>query len=307
MAPFVSVVVCTYQREQPLCDTLDMLLKQEYYNYEIIIVDQSTSHLPTTSAFLRSKASFLRYFSIDRPSLPGARNFGIKNARGEIVLFVDDDVEPSPRLVAAHASAYIDPAIGGVAGRRTYPLDSQIQDTGGFVGIIRRDGIEGANFSTTKSTEVEWAPGCNMSFRKELLEGVGGFEVRFRGTAAYEEIDLCARIRSLGYRIVFVPEATLVHVVAPNGGCATRRSDLRVWYSFLHNSLLFSWRNRTLRYKLEALREAVGTIVALIKQGYPLKLTLPLLSTVPHSLLSHYLARDTRPPWPYPLLPLVTP
>jgi GT2 family glycosyltransferase len=304
--PLISVVVCTYKREKILCDTLDLLLKQEYPSFEVIVVDQTPNHLPTTVEFLRSRATKMRYYLIEYPSLPGARNFGIKKAHGEIILFVDDDVEPTPNLISAHAAAYTEASIGGVAGQRTYPPSSHIHDPGGPVGIIRRNGVEGANFSTTKYTEVEWAPGCNMSFRKQLLTEAGGFETSFIGTAAYEEIDLCARLRSLGYRIVFIPEASLVHMVESSGGCMTRQKSLRLWYSFIHNSLLFSWRNRTASHKLRALGEAYGTISALIRQRHPFKMTLPLLFAVPHSFLSHWLARKTRPNQPYPLLPIKT-
>jgi GT2 family glycosyltransferase len=287
--PLVSVVVSTYRREEVLCQTLAYLLKQNHPNREIIVIDQTSEHNPETEECLRNLvlSNSIRYYRLQRASLPLARNFGARKAYGEVVLFVDDDVIPDPDLIAKHLSAYQDPSIGGVAGRRTFLLDLQVEEQSGPIGMILHNGVHVTNFSASQGTDVEWASGCNMSFQKNLLEQVNGFEPRFLGTAVYEDVDLCFRIRNLGYRIVFVPEAQLIHLVMPAGGCGARRQDRRYFYSLIHNRLLFTWRNR---FHLGTLIWTYLTsflfLGALIKQKFPLQMVISLLLAFPHSFLS---------------------
>ena len=78
-----------------------------------------------------------------------------------------------------------------------------------------------------------------MSFRREVLEEIGGFDTRYGGTFFYEETDTCLRVRKLGYRMRYRPDAVLTHLGAPAGGCRIEDIEKQVyWYG--HNfSLLF--------------------------------------------------------------------
>jgi GT2 family glycosyltransferase len=292
--PLVSLVVPTLNREAVLCDTLAALLEQAYDPWELIVVDQTAQHEAATETFLRELArnDQIRYYRFDRASLPRARNFGLRQASGEIVIFVDDDVVPSPGLIAAHADAYEDATVGGVAGRRTFPAHASRDEPPAPVGIMLRTSDPVTHFSSTQATEVELAQGCNMSFRRSLLERIGGFEPRYLGTAVYEEADVCFRIRALGYRILFVPEAHVVHLAASHGGCVSRREDRRNHYSLIHNSLLFTWRNRR-RWDLvlATLWSRFLMLGALIKQGRPLAEVLSLLPAFPHAVWSYVRSR----------------
>ena len=244
--PFISIVLATYRREEMLCRTLEALIEQPYPHFEVIVVDQSHEHLPPTKEFLQKLADCgkIRLYTLSKPSLPGARNYGISKAKGEIILFVDDDVDPSPNLLTAHASQYTSPEIGGVAGRRTYPPDSQLYEDDSPIGTIKLNTDHISNFSSNLPLDsVDWASGCNMSFRKSALVEIGGFDVNFIGSAVYEDVDVCYRLRNQGHRIVFSPEAHLVPLVAPSGGCGNRTRNSTYYYSFFHNSLLFTLKN----------------------------------------------------------------
>ena len=61
--------------------------------------------------------------------------------------------------------------------------------------------------------------GCNMSFKRHVLDRVGGFDTRYVGNAYREESDICMRVRRAGFAVRFAPAAKLVHLEAPAGGC----------------------------------------------------------------------------------------
>ena len=152
-SPSVSVVIASYKREQMLCQTLDRLLQQTYRDYEIIVVDQTLDHLPETQEYLdRLRSDSLIRYYLQRPSLPEARNTGVRKARGDIVIFLDDDVIPDPDLIGHHARTYEEPAVGGVAGQRIIPgLEEPLEP----VGLIDGWGRHISNFSSTLPTYAE--------------------------------------------------------------------------------------------------------------------------------------------------------
>src|SRR5207237_833267 len=145
-----------------------------------------------------------------------ARNLGIQAARGEIIIFLDDDVIPEPGLIDGHLLPYDDPTIGGVAGR----IIDQGKAPRAHVdprALDPEDGWRYTHFDHTTRMEVAHAPTCNVSFRRSVLLQIGGFDPGFR-LALREDSDLCFRVRQAGYRIVFEPSAALVHLSAPAGG-----------------------------------------------------------------------------------------
>ena len=81
-----------------------------------------------------------------------------------------------------------------------------------------------------------------MSFRKEAIEAAGGFDRRFGGSAFLEETDACLRVKHAGFRIRFDPEAVLIHLKDPTGGCRPKNpQDWFWWYG--HNYMLLLLKN----------------------------------------------------------------
>jgi GT2 family glycosyltransferase len=89
--------------------------------------------------------------------------------------------------------------------------------------------------------EVDHGIGANMSFRREVLAQLGGFRDDFAGTALREDTDVFLRLRALGYRAVFSPQAVVDHVGAPH--MRGRRFDFRYLFWARHNHALLLARN----------------------------------------------------------------
>lgn len=255
--PLISVIIPTYGREEPLRDTLFDVLQQEYPAFEVLVVDQTKSHQPETQAYLKqlADAGKINWFRVDWASLPGARNYAVRRASGEIIIFIDDDVKLPPGFLEAHARNYQErPEVGAVAGRVFDRM--KLNDSGGSLTIedlpseAMDPGIAWYYIDlvhTVKPQRVLSARGCNMSFRREIFTKYSlSFDERFRGSAVREESDFCLRLRQTGLQIWYDPDAYLVHLGEETGGChdiSTKTANYQI--NLYHNHFLMAFKNLT--------------------------------------------------------------
>lgn len=224
----ISIIICTLNREAVLCETLRRVaaLIKDRDDAELIVVDQTQKHQDATEQCLTELGEVMQLHRVEFTSLTRARNYGIRQAVGEIILFLDDDVEPSPNLIDEHLACFVEPDVWGVGGCTLLP---------GKAKLSRADlsSHELANLKSGRTNRFDldwprlttWAPGCNMSFRRDKLFEVGGFDEAFYGMAIGEETELCYRIRNVGGLIAYSPSAELVHLVEPTGGCRDARIE----------------------------------------------------------------------------------
>jgi GT2 family glycosyltransferase len=242
----VSVVIPTYRRERLLCQTLRDVLDLAWSDYEVIVVDQTEAHEADTERFLDGVRDRLVYLRHHPPSVVAAANRGLRAARGEFVLFLDDDVRvPDRDLIANHLDNYQDATIGGVAGR---VLDAECPREGAF-DPRAADPVWGffhSGWSHRQRCDVSTAPGANASFRRDVLVAVGGIDERFAGNAFRWENDLCLRVRAAGLRVVYDPRPTVHHFYGSPGGSENRHlhgagAGSHRWYrDFFHNHVYVS-------------------------------------------------------------------
>jgi GT2 family glycosyltransferase len=253
----ISVVIPTYNREQPLRDTLADAIKQNYPNFEVLVIDQTRTHESETQVYLEqlANAGKIRWFRVNWASLPGARNYAVRRAIGDIILFIDDDVQLPDVFLEAHADNYLEkPDVGCVAGRVFDRM--KLGDSGGDLTIeyLPPEAMDAGIawyfidlVHTVKPQQVLSARGCNMSFRSSVFVEWGlSFDERFAGSAVREESDFCLRLRSTGFKIWYDPNAYLVHLGEESGGChdvSTRSIEYQV--TFYHNHFLMGLKNLT--------------------------------------------------------------
>ncbi|WP_413162329.1 hormogonium polysaccharide biosynthesis glycosyltransferase HpsN [Capilliphycus salinus ALCB114379] len=261
--PKISVIIPTYNREEALRETLVDVLKQDYPQFEVIVVDQTRSHQSETQTLLEELANTnkIQWYRLEWASLPGARNYAVRRSTGDIILFIDDDVKLPENFLKAHANNYINAGtsipknIGAVAGRVFDRM--KLGDSGGDLTIeelppqASDPGIAWYHIDlvhTIKPQQVISARGCNMSFRREIFDKHGlHFDERFKGSAVREESDFCLRLRKTGYIIWYDPEANLVHLGEEVGGChdiSTRSMQYQI--TFYHNHFFMGLKNLTL-------------------------------------------------------------
>lgn len=237
--PLVSVIVPTRNRPAMLRGVLDALMRQRYERFEVIVIDQSDEadclldnvigNAPRPLCVIRDKAK----------GAARARNMGLRHAKGELVLYLEDDLEISGcDLVENHVQAYDDDSVGGTSGRVVETVNRSARGAVGRVYPVLF--VPGGNGDGERRQFIETVKGGNMSFRRDLLEQVRGFDERFGQPCMYEETDVSLKIRRLGYRLLFLPDASVVHLSAPTGGQRANFDPARFRYiAYRDRVLLF--------------------------------------------------------------------
>ena len=214
----ISVVVCTRDRPALLRRCLRSLLELDGDEHEIVVVDNA----PSSEATARLAATFpVRYVREDRPGLDWARNRGLAEARHSLVAYTDDDAVVDPGWLHALRLAFDDPDVAGVTGLvAPLELESEAQNWfelryGGMgKGLVPRSFVPGT-LSPEELLAVHHAGvGANMAFRRQVLEGLGGFDTALDvGTPAQGggDLDLFHRLLAAGHLLRYAPDALVWH------------------------------------------------------------------------------------------------
>ncbi len=212
----LSVVVCTFNRESTLRDVLSDLLSQDYPACEILVVDQSSGHDPETVAFFDRVSSRVTVVERDEPNLPAARNEGLRRARGEVVVFVDDDLRLPRHTLRAIAMEFRDPGVNGIA-PRVVPDDDP--GSARVFSSVEWQTLEAARH------RVSNVIGACMAFRRHDLVAIGGFDEflgRLNASASGEDMELCRRFVRAGFRLWLSSAYAVLHHGRTPGGCEVR-------------------------------------------------------------------------------------
>lgn len=238
----LSVIICTSGRPKDLDKCLASLKQQSFRNFEILIIRETP--------------------------LVKARDLGWRRAKGEIVAWLDDDAAAdkdwAKNLVNIFAK---NKNVGGVSGPTIIPAEllknrlvfwwhgkkdllsklwvKLVLDNQPFrVGKITRIGwwSPGSNFTSCLKlmglVEVDYLEACNMSLRRKLVIKAGGFDLGFKGTSEWCELDLALKVKKLGYRLVWSRGVKVEHFVSRSGVFSKRRN----WGERIKNYLKFRQR-----------------------------------------------------------------
>src|SRR5262245_35300764 len=220
----LSVGICTKDRPQMLATCLQSLQHQIRRPDEIVVVDASATPARDAVDRLAEAMPGCRVtLESSAPGLPRQRNLGARVTTGSVVVYLDDDVVRDPGYLAAVARVYEDDRsrqIGGVGGAQVpdpTPREGLVRraacrlfllDTYGR-GVVKRSGRADHAFSPRSRMEVELLSGCNMSYRREVLEALR-FDERLDGYALGEDLKFSYRV-SRRWKLVLTPIACLDH------------------------------------------------------------------------------------------------
>jgi GT2 family glycosyltransferase len=197
--PSASVVVCTYNDASTLRDCLEGLTEQSYAEYEVIVVNDGSTDETGDIA----REFDVRLIETENQGLSRARNTGLAAATGDIVAYVDGDARPDSEWLSFLAGRFAGGDYGAVGGPNLpWPDAGRVEEA-----VATAPG--GPTHVLISDDEAEHIPGCNMAFRREVLEAIGGFDGQFR--AAGDDVDVCWRLREAGFRIGFTPAAVVWH------------------------------------------------------------------------------------------------
>ena len=230
--PSVTIIIPTRDRRDLLARCMDGLLgATDYRNFEVLVVDNLSCE-PATEQLYRKLATdprvrVLRYaqpFNFSR-----INNWAAEQAGGEILLFLNNDTEVIDRDWLRHLAANATrPEVGAVGAKLLYP-DGRVQHGGVILGMggtaahfhLRRRAEDAGYFGRARLQQnLSAVTAACLTMRRAIFEEIGGFDAA-NLPVAFNDVDLCLRIRERGYRIVWTPLALLTHHES-----ASRASDL---------------------------------------------------------------------------------
>jgi len=211
-----------------------ILHKTTYRPFEILIVNHQSDD-PRTLAYLErlSKEGKARVIDYEGPfNFSRINNMAVSHTRGTVLCFLNNDVEViSPGWLREMVSHALRPEIGAV-GAMLYYLDDTIQHGGVILGIggvaghayrYLPRGTPGQMGRAWLAQNLSAVTAACLVMRREVFEEVGGFDERL--AIAFNDVDLCLRIRERGYRILWTPFAELYHREGVSRGRDTIESE----------------------------------------------------------------------------------
>jgi len=217
VVPTYSVIVPTFQRRDALERCLRALGAQtlERDRFEVIVVDDGSTTPPRDVVARAAETLQARLIEQPNSGPAGARNTGAAAARGEYLVFTDDDCLPEPGWLSAidtmtkrHPGCAIGGRVVNALGDGLYSTASQLLID--FLYEYYNAGQSGGRFFITS----------NLVLPKQHFERIGGFDVSFP-LAAAEDRDLCDRWAEAGHALLYCEEAVVnhAHALAPRSFC----------------------------------------------------------------------------------------
>jgi GT2 family glycosyltransferase len=249
----IAIAIPTYNRGGIVVETVERLLQLDPAADAIIVVDQSPArNEPLERLHEQGRIQLIR---LDAPSIPHAMNVALQAAQAPIVLYLDDDVEPSMGIIAAHERAHADGGTWAVVGQILQPGEEprhfeQPEDDLEF------------HFNHDRGCFVTNVMAGNLSVKRERAIASGGFDENFVGAGYRFETDFALRLAAAGGKIWFSPEATLRHLKLATGGLRSY-GDHRTSASPAHSAgdyyFAIHHRRPLWRYALRRIRRNVAT------------------------------------------------
>lgn len=233
-----SIIIPTRNRKVILFETL-AYITQEKGNFECIVIDQSDEGILEEE--ISRIDSRIRLVYEEKRGAPHARNVGVSHAKGDILVFFDDDVVPqTPNLIASHIKNYADEKIGMVAGRVKQPYEHKtVQKPGRILPYVY---MVFGGFNAEARQPVNNVIGCNFSMRKSLWNDLGGMDEYFVRGVNHEESELAIRVAKSGYEIIFDPVPFVHHLEAGVGGNRDNAASKREYRYWIFHHWLYVFR-----------------------------------------------------------------
>lgn len=228
--PMISIIIPNKDHVKDLEKCISSIeTKATYKNVEYIIVENNSEKEETFAYYkeLEKKNPKAKVVFWDGTGFnyPAINNFGVEKASGEYLLFLNNDTEIVNEDCLEELLGYCMREDVGAVGARLYYEDGSIQHAGVIVGL---GGVAGHAFTDfphespgyfgriVMAQDYSAVTAACMMMRKSVYKEVGGFDPKWE--VAFNDVDLCLKIRKAGYLIVYNPYAELMHYESKSRG-----------------------------------------------------------------------------------------
>ena len=218
-----SIIVPVYNRPQEVEELLASLCEQTVSDFEVIIVEDGSSHPCQEICERYAKQLDIRYFVKQNGGPSAARNYGAERAKGEYLLILDSDIiAPKTYIEQIKKELEREPADAFGGPDAAHPNFTPIQKAISYsmTSFLTTGGIRGGK----KNMDKFYPRSFNLGVKREVFNALHGFDTSMRFG---EDIDFSIRIFANGYRCRLFPEAWVFH---------KRRSTFRQFFKQVHNS-----------------------------------------------------------------------
>ena len=226
MTPDISVIICTYNREQYLVEAMQSLVEQDFDKdrFEVIVVNNNSkddTEKVCKEFIANHRECQMHYYNETEQGSSAARNTGARHAKGSLLIFMDDDaIAENDYLKNTWQFHSANPGIHGFGGRiiaRYIPAEPEWMShyVSALVGNFDYAPV------VTEFKPNKYPLESNMVITKKAFDEIGGFNMALPGVKGNLRIggegkDLYLRLKEKGQKIFYVPELVVHHVVEVN-------------------------------------------------------------------------------------------
>ncbi len=227
--PKVSVIILNKDHTDDLRTCVSSIVeKTTYKNYEILVIENNSEQQETFDYYEELKA---RYDCVkvltwtDSFNYASINNFGAVHAEGEFLILLNNDIEVIAPGWMEEMLGYCQRRDVGIVGAKLFYPDDTIQHAGVVIGmggiaghiLCRADGKEyGYNARLVTTQDISAVTAACLMISRDDFDSIGGFDERY--TVAFNDIDLCLKVREQGKLVVFNPYVTLYHYESKSRG-----------------------------------------------------------------------------------------
>ena len=254
-APKVSIIIVNYNGKELLQKCLDSLLKVNYDNFEIILVDNNSTD--GTVEFITKNYPSLIIIKLDsNKGFAEPNNVAAKISKGKYLLFLNNDTVVTPNFISEMVKVMETDKKIAICQSLLLKPDGSVDSSGDFIdhlGVVYNSKTE-----IDEIREVSSARGASMLVRSDIFEKLDGFDQKFFIT--FEDVDLCWRSWILGYRVLIIPTSIVYH----EGGITIKKIKSEIAFHGFKNQLamkitnfepILAMRNMMLFFGIYGIRE----------------------------------------------------
>ncbi|MDM8527921.1 glycosyltransferase [Anaerolineales bacterium HSG24] len=231
----VSIIIPTKNKTHILNACISSILDiTSYSNYEIIIVDNGSNE-PATRQYYKTLAIHDNIKIVEYPApfnYSALNNVGVSHASGDILLFLNNDTEILEADWLDELVSWVERPEIGIVGAKLLRPDETIQHAGVIMGIGHCDHIfnNQVEYQASVYGLAEWyrnfaaVTGACLMMQRDLFDEVGGFDETYK--VSWSDVELCLRVKTAGYDILYTPFARLLHHEGASRGKFAPTSDL---------------------------------------------------------------------------------
>jgi GT2 family glycosyltransferase len=207
---FFSIIIPTYNRPGTIADCLKSLSRLDYPRgrFEVIVIDDggNTSLQPIVFSFSdQLDVTLLKQINAGPAA---ARNAGAKTAKGDFLVFIDDDCAPCPNWLQNLSARCLRAPDQGIGGKTLNGLPHNVFSSASqaIIDVVYA-------YYNTGPNQAQFFASNNLALPAALFRAIGGFDETF---ATSEDRDICDRWKQEGFRLTYAPEVLLYHSHALN-------------------------------------------------------------------------------------------